>query len=128
MKTALGHLACVVALALGCGEGGDDAGGHAGQGGHAPTPDACHRQCEAQDALAGCRPLVDLATCKTACNQLIAKFGATCAAEFDAYYGCSADAAFMCVVGRPSQPERTCEDERSEFQICTGESPSTSSK
>lgn len=112
-----------VAVALGC--GGDDSGGGGGTtagsgGGDAVSAAACHRQCEAQDALTECRPLVDLAACTLLCDQLAASLDPMCAGKFDAYYGCSADAGFTCLIGLPSQPTGTCAAEESAFTKCTG--------
>src|SRR5262245_48458406 len=97
----------------GCGDDddGNGSGGGAGSGGggnRQAATDACHAQCDAQEKVMGCEPLVELAACKQLCGVLIADLDAECHDEFAGYYNCSAQQGFMCFGSLVSQASEPC--------------------
>jgi hypothetical protein len=90
-------------------------------GGNASTRvpvESCHGQCQAQTAVTGCTPFVDLATCKSMCDALAAQTPAACAGKFDAYYGCSANAGFECLGSLVEQKGGACSAEMQTLANC----------
>jgi hypothetical protein len=84
-------LALVALSSTGC---SDDKKGSSG--GNAALKNSCNAQCDAQDQVPSCDPLVDVATCKMICGSLAASVKAACADAYKAYYDCSAAAGFEC--------------------------------
>jgi hypothetical protein len=105
----------VLAVVLGgCGSS-SDGGGKAANGVSAAS---CHAQCDAQSAVTGCTPFVDLATCKSLCDAIASATPASCAGKFDAYYGCSSQAGFECSGTLVAQKGGACSTEQQDLSKC----------
>ncbi|HKU37146.1 MAG TPA: hypothetical protein VJR89_03345 [Polyangiales bacterium] len=97
--------------------GGDD--GDSPSDGPLASATSCNAQCDAQEKVrgTGCDPIVDLATCKQLCAQLVKNIGA-CGAQFNAYYDCSAADGFSCTGPLVTNKTNACEDELAALNSC----------
>jgi hypothetical protein len=113
----LGLVMCC-SFSAACGGDGDDSGG--GSSGSGPSVASCNAQCEAQEKVrgSGCEPFVDLGTCKQLCAQL-AKNAKACAAQFNAYYDCSAADGFKCAGPLVTNKTNACDDELDALNTCS---------
>jgi hypothetical protein len=108
-------LAALLGAGTGCGDDDDT-----GAGANGAARMSCDRQCEAQDEVQGCRPLVDLAGCKQLCGLLVADLEADCGDEFSAYYDCSANQGFECSALGTSQDAAPCKNALDQLDACKG--------
>jgi hypothetical protein len=108
-------LVAVLVAGVACGDD-DDAASGAGSAARM----SCERQCEAQDRVQGCRPPVDLATCKQLCGALVAQVDADCGDEFSAYYDCSANQGFECLALGVGQDALPCKNAQDQLDACQG--------
>jgi hypothetical protein len=98
--------------------GGDDDDSQSGGGSAARM--SCDRQCEAQERVQGCRPLLPLAQCKQLCAAIVADIKPECGDEFSAYYDCSANQGFECGGIGTTQDAAPCKSALDALDACEG--------
>jgi len=99
---------------------GDDTNNGTGPGGGSTASVAsCNAQCDAQEKVVGCKPFVDLATCKQLCGQLVRSTAAACGDKFNAYYNCSAADGFVCAGSLVTNTTKACDDELDTLNTCS---------
>lgn len=117
----------------GCG-GDDDDGASAGSSGGAGTSGgaatgatgagksqaktSCYAQCDAQDNIPDCDPIVSNQECKLLCDQLVSGTPDDCLDEFSAFYDCTVMDGFGCTIGLPSSKTDQCDDEQDTLDEC----------
>jgi hypothetical protein len=109
---ALGFVGVVGMAVVAC---GSDSGNSSGNGADASL---CNAQCDAQAQVQGCTPVVPTATCKQICPALAQSTLPGCGDAFNAYYKCSANAAWECGPIGPTQKGGACKAEQDALSKC----------